>query len=57
MPQTKCLHLVAKLDSDRSRPWYDLLQSKGLDHKAKDSDGVIPQESVKLNSWMRQYGL
>lgn len=48
------LHLVAKLDSDRSRPWYDLLQSKGLDPEAKDSDGVTPQESVKLNSWMRQ---
>ncbi|KAJ5156893.1 uncharacterized protein N7482_007993 [Penicillium canariense] len=48
------LHLVAKLDSDRSRPWYDLLQSKGLDPEAKDSNGVTPQESVKLNSWMRQ---
>jgi len=25
------LHLVAELDSDRARPWFDLLKNKGLD--------------------------
>jgi hypothetical protein len=48
------LHLVAQLDSDRSRRWYDLLLSKGLDPEAKDSDGLTPTRRVKLNSWMRQ---
>lgn len=47
------LHLVAKLDSDRTHPWFNLLKDKGLDVEAKDKSGETPLDSAKRNNWFK----
>ncbi|KAF3392485.1 hypothetical protein F1880_008794 [Penicillium rolfsii] len=47
------LHLVAKLDSERAKPWYDLLRYKGLDCELKENSGTTPLKSARCNSCIK----
>lgn len=48
------LHLVAKIDSDRAPPWFNLLKDKGLDPEAKDKSGETPLDIAKCNYWFKR---
>ncbi|KAJ5798295.1 uncharacterized protein N7503_007591 [Penicillium pulvis] len=49
----KLLHLVAKIDSDRAPPWFNL-KHKGLDPEAKDKSGETPLDIAKYNYWIKK---
>ncbi|KAJ5652849.1 hypothetical protein N7507_010275 [Penicillium longicatenatum] len=48
------LHLVAKIDSERAPPWFNLLKDKGLDPEAKDKSGETPLDIAKCNYWIKK---
>lgn len=47
------LHHVAQLDSDRARPWFDLLQARGIPVDARDNNGETPLDIAKDNQWIQ----
>jgi hypothetical protein len=47
------LHLVAKLDSERAQPWFDLLRYKGRDCELKGNSGTTHLNSARCNNCVK----
>lgn len=47
------LHLVAKLDSERAQPWFDLLRNEGLHCELRDDSGTTPLDSARCNKCIK----